>query len=174
MFDLRYIPNLLTSSRILLAFLFPVFYPRYQFEIIAFALITEFLDGYLARLFGWQSLVGQLLDPIADKIFFVCVAVTWIYFGRLAPHEFLMLAARDIGVAFITFNLILKRQWMDPVDARPMFFGKLTTTFQYVAFFALLIDKPFARIAIFICFILGLAAAVQYWNQHRHRFISTS
>ena len=72
---LRKIPNILTIGRILivpffvLAFYLPGFYGDLTALILFIvASFTDFLDGMLARLLGQESKLGELLDPIADKI----------------------------------------------------------------------------------------------------------
>lgn len=69
------LPNLLTFGRIIAV---PAFVACFYFEgenwrLIALLLfivasLTDFLDGYLARAWSQQSLLGQMLDPIADKL----------------------------------------------------------------------------------------------------------
>ena len=72
---LRKIPNILTVGRILivpffvLAFYLPGFYGDLTALILFIvASFTDFLDGLLARLYKEESKLGELLDPIADKI----------------------------------------------------------------------------------------------------------
>jgi len=69
------IPNILTIGRIIIVPFFVVsfFLPGFYGEIIPFLLFilasfTDFLDGLLARLYEEESKLGELLDPIADKI----------------------------------------------------------------------------------------------------------
>ena len=69
------IPNILTIGRIIIVpfFVISFFLPGFYGEIIPFLLFilasfTDFLDGLLARLFKEESKLGELLDPIADKI----------------------------------------------------------------------------------------------------------
>ena len=69
------IPNILTIGRIIIVpfFVISFFLPGFYGEIIPFLLFilasfTDFLDGLLARLYKEESKLGELLDPIADKI----------------------------------------------------------------------------------------------------------
>ena len=75
------IPNLLTIGRIIVVPIFVVtfFLPGLYGDLIPFFLFvgasfTDFLDGLLARLLKAESKLGELLDPIADKIL-VCAAL---------------------------------------------------------------------------------------------------
>ena len=69
------IPNILTIGRIIIVpiFVFSFYLPGFYGDIIPFILFivasfTDFLDGLLARMFKEESKLGELLDPIADKI----------------------------------------------------------------------------------------------------------
>ena len=73
--------NLLTFSRIILAaviFFLLMSTDGYSLALILFifAGITDFLDGYLARKYNYVSKIGEILDPIADKILIV-----FVFFG---------------------------------------------------------------------------------------------
>jgi len=76
------IPNILTIGRIIIVPIFVItFYlPGFYGDLIPFFLFvvasfTDFLDGLLARMFKEESKLGELLDPIADKII-VATALT--------------------------------------------------------------------------------------------------
>lgn len=77
----RHIPNLLTASRLLLAFVFFAMLSYYQYKgrgdptllniafvIYVIALATDFLDGYLARKWKVEGAFGRIVDPFVDKI----------------------------------------------------------------------------------------------------------
>jgi CDP-diacylglycerol--glycerol-3-phosphate 3-phosphatidyltransferase len=68
--------NLLTISRMALGVLIFILLTRTEMYWIAFALfffasITDYFDGYLARKYNHVSQIGEILDPIADKILIV-------------------------------------------------------------------------------------------------------
>lgn len=84
------IPNLLTFSRIavipLLVGLFWVAGDGARWAACALftaAGITDYLDGYLARSWGEQSQLGELLDPIADKLLVATTLLLLAAFGRI-------------------------------------------------------------------------------------------
>ena len=67
-----FIPNLLTIVRIALVYpiLNNIYLGNFEISIIYFivASITDGLDGFIARKMNWQTELGTLLDPVADKI----------------------------------------------------------------------------------------------------------
>ena len=91
---LKIIPNLLTIGRILivpffvLAFYLPGFYGDLTALILfIIASFTDFLDGMLARLLGQESKLGELLDPIADKIIVATALILLVMDGTIRNYE---------------------------------------------------------------------------------------
>ena len=88
------IPNYLTIGRIIIvpffvvAFYFPGFYgdiiPLALFVIASF---TDFLDGLLARMFKEESKLGELLDPIADKIIVAAALILLVMNETIKNYE---------------------------------------------------------------------------------------
>ena len=91
---LRKIPNILTVGRILivpffvLAFYLPGFYGDLTALVLfIIASFTDFLDGMLARLLGEESKLGELLDPIADKIIVATALILLVMDGTIKNYE---------------------------------------------------------------------------------------
>ena len=88
------IPNILTIGRIIILpiFIFTFFLPGFFGDLIAFFLFvlasfTDYLDGLLARLFKEESKLGELLDPIADKILVSTALLLLIMNGTIKNFE---------------------------------------------------------------------------------------
>ena len=88
------IPNILTIGRIIIVPFFVVsfFLPGFYGEIIPFLLFilasfTDFLDGVLARLYKEESKLGELLDPIADKIIVSAALILLVMNGTIQNYE---------------------------------------------------------------------------------------
>jgi len=88
------IPNYLTIGRIIIVPVFVVsFYlPGFYGDIIPFALFilasfTDFLDGLLARMYKEESKLGELLDPIADKILVATALILLVMDGTIKNYE---------------------------------------------------------------------------------------
>jgi len=88
------IPNILTIGRIIIVpfFVISFFLPGFYGEIIPFLLFilasfTDFLDGLLARLYKEESKLGELLDPIADKIIVSTALILLVMNGTIQNYE---------------------------------------------------------------------------------------
>ena len=91
---LKKIPNILTIGRIIivpffvLAFYLPGFYGDLTaFVLFVIASFTDFLDGMLARMMGEESKLGELLDPIADKIIVATALILLVMSGTIRHYE---------------------------------------------------------------------------------------
>ena len=88
------IPNYLTIGRIIIVPIFVIsFYlPGFYGDIIPFALFitasfTDFLDGLLARMYKEESKLGELLDPIADKILVAAALILLVMNSTIKNYE---------------------------------------------------------------------------------------
>ena len=88
------IPNILTLGRLILVpfLVFTYYLPGglgdwLAFSIFVVASFTDFLDGFFARLLKQQSKLGELLDPIADKIIVVTALVLLVADGQIKGQE---------------------------------------------------------------------------------------
>lgn len=86
---LKYLPNALTLLRIILIpilvsafFLEGVISNRIATLLFVIAAITDYFDGYFARLLKVQSNLGKIFDPIADKLLVITVIIMLIHFGN--------------------------------------------------------------------------------------------
>ena len=88
------IPNILTIGRLIIVPVFVVtfFIPGFFGDLIPFFLFviasfTDYLDGLIARLFKEESKLGELLDPIADKILVAAALILLVMNGTIKNYE---------------------------------------------------------------------------------------
>jgi len=88
------IPNYLTIGRIIIVpvFVFAFYLPGFYGDVIPFALFliasfTDFLDGLLARMYKEESKLGELLDPIADKIIVATALILLVMNETIKNYE---------------------------------------------------------------------------------------
>lgn len=159
---MRHLPNALTIVRVLLALGFPFAAASWRVPVVALALLTEYLDGALSRAYGTTSKFGQLLDPIADKLFFAAVAFTFIREGALTAGEFVLLALRDLAVLAAVLWTLARGKRALMTKMKPLFLGKAATVFQYAACFDVLLTGALHRPVLYATAAMSLGAAAQY------------
>jgi cardiolipin synthase len=127
----RHIPNLISSIRILLVAPIAVALMHHQLvttmALFGVAALSDAADGYLAKRNGWQSELGAVLDPLADKMLLVTVFITLAYM-RLVPLWLMVAAvARD---AIIVSGALLYRICFGALSVRPSVVSKFNTLCQ--------------------------------------------
>ncbi|MCB1113508.1 MAG: CDP-alcohol phosphatidyltransferase family protein [Chlamydiia bacterium] len=132
------LPNLISLLRIPLALVLFVPNTPLRMVVLFIALITDGLDGYLARTFKQKTRMGAIIDPITDK-FFVGVALMVCLFERpLHPWQITAFFSRDIALGLITLRALIQGS-IHRHPVKSIWPGKLSTALQFVAL-ALLIQ----------------------------------
>lgn len=124
--------------------------------------VTDYLDGQLARRWGQISRVGELLDPIADRLYIVA-AVVALTIREIVPLWFaVLLVARDVMIA--TLPPLLRRRGLIALPVH--FLGKAATFCLLCALPLLLLgdgETTFALLAKVFGWAFGIWGAVLYW-----------
>ena len=140
---LRKIPNILTVGRILIVpfFVLAFYLPGSYGDLTALILFivasfTDFLDGMLARLLGEESKLGELLDPIADKIIVATALILLVMDGTIRHYEVIaaiIILTREILISGLR-EFLAKGKIKLPVSN----LSKLKTVLQMVSIALLL------------------------------------
>ncbi|MBN2120130.1 MAG: CDP-alcohol phosphatidyltransferase family protein [Candidatus Omnitrophica bacterium] len=123
--------------------------PQFKWLVLflfLFAMITDFLDGIIARIKKEKTSLGRILDPLADKLLLLN-AFIWVYSLRnnlpflykLPLIVVLVVISRDViillGIGIFSFLKI-------EVCIKPNIWGKLTTFFQMSTILSIFLDFP--------------------------------
>ncbi len=136
------LPNLITWLRIvLIPLIVGIYYlpvdwlsPHAQnvaaTAVFIFAAVTDWLDGYLARLLNQTSAFGAFLDPVADKLMVTGALIVLLQLGRVEAVVALIIIGREIAISAL-------REWMATIgqskSVAVAFVGKVKTVGQMVA-----------------------------------------
>ena len=159
----RNLPNYVTWCRILMIpLIVGVFYlPESWLQaenkniaataIFIAAAITDWLDGYLARVLDQMSAFGAFLDPVADKLMVAGALIVLLQLDRVEPLVALIIIGREIAISAL-------REWMAQIgqgkSVAVAFIGKLKTVFQMIAIPLLLFHDPLF-VGLLNCQFLG-------------------
>jgi cardiolipin synthase len=133
------IPNLLSLLRMGLVpvFIIAVLDGEMRKALLVFAVagITDALDGFIARFWHQQSLLGAYLDPIADKLLltsaYISLSIPTLNHGLLIPVWITVLViARDVLLVIVALLMYLAAGVR---SFPPTILGKITTVFQVLA-----------------------------------------
>jgi cardiolipin synthase (CMP-forming) len=131
---LRTMPNLLTISRICLApfLISAILERRFQLSFVLFVVagLTDALDGGLARILKQRTVLGQYLDPVADKLLLSTLFLVLTHMSLIPTRVTVLVFGRDLGilvVAALLYAAVGRREF------KPTFFGKASTFAQVFA-----------------------------------------
>ena len=151
---LKKIPNILTIGRIIIVpfFVLSFYLPGFYGDLTACVLFviasfTDFLDGMLARMMGQESKLGELLDPIADKIIVATALILLVMSGTIKHYEVIaaiIILTREILISGLR-EFLARGQIKLPVTN----LAKLKTFLQMVAIALLLTGETGNKILNF-------------------------
>ncbi|MGP0061001.1 MAG: CDP-alcohol phosphatidyltransferase family protein [Beijerinckiaceae bacterium] len=171
------LPNLISLGRLVMvpAVIAMISAQRWQEASIIFVLagVSDAVDGWLAKTFGWRTELGAYLDPVADKALLVSIYVALAIVGVVPAALTIIVVARDlmiIGAVLISWLLGA------PVEIKPLLISKVNTAVQ-IGFAALVLGakafqfstEPWLEVALYIVAALTLASLVAYllqWAKH--------
>lgn len=159
------LPNLLSASRLPLAFAFSLTLDRpvIALSIVVVAALSDMLDGMIARRRHESSQLGAIVDPIFDKLFVVIAVAALVITGRLSLPMLALIITRDILMVPMLLALPLaSRQTRSSLTMRSNVFGKITTVAQFSALIAaMLLPELVFPLAVLSC-ALGVLCIISY------------
>jgi CDP-diacylglycerol--glycerol-3-phosphate 3-phosphatidyltransferase len=138
------------------------------------AAITDLLDGYLARKMNIVSVLGQFLDPLADKLLVMAVLVWMVPLGRISEWAVVLLLGREISITGLRSIASSNGVVISAGGG-----GKTKTALQMVGILCLVIGYPYhlslgfldlgwvdlvnvGRVLIYASLVFSLVSAFQY------------
>ncbi|MBM0637188.1 CDP-diacylglycerol--glycerol-3-phosphate 3-phosphatidyltransferase [Campylobacter sp. VicNov18] len=170
------LPNILAVFRMILAPLL-FFLLTYKFENIhpswihyfaaltfSLAALSDFFDGYIARTWKQTTQLGEILDPLADKMLILAAFLGLLFSEKANEWVVYIILVREF---FITgFRVVMISE---NLNVSASFAGKLKTTFQMLAIGFLTMQWPGGEILLYIALILTLFSGFEYV----HAYIKT-
>ena len=131
---LRSAPNLLTLLRICIApfLVAAILENRFEMGFILFILagVTDALDGLLARVLHQRTIVGQYLDPVADKLLLSTLFLVLLHQGLMPVRVAVLVFGRDVCILLVSAILYAAAGHR---EFTPSIFGKANTVAQVLA-----------------------------------------
>jgi CDP-diacylglycerol---glycerol-3-phosphate 3-phosphatidyltransferase len=178
------LPNALTIGRIVLVPLLVVVLLT-QFEgrmifgvrkelvgaaIFGIASLTDWLDGYLARRRKQITTLGQLMDPLADKLLVTAALVSLVQMGQAPAWMVAVILGREFAVTVLRAMAHARGH---VIAASPL--GKFKMVSQIVAILALILGQyhlgplfVIGIIALWVATLTALISAVDYYRRFNH------
>lgn len=179
------IPNLISLGRVILVpivfWLVVTAQLQAAFVVFVIAGVSDAIDGYLAKRYGWSTELGAYLDPIADKLLIVTIFVALGVKGALPSWLVIAVVSRDV---LIVIGILLTWLLDNPARVRPLAVSKANTLAQIVLAATVLADEGFALgltapriILVWLTAVLTVASLIAYiraWHRHMSGIESAS
>ena len=156
--SLAWLPNAICVARIALVLpsVVALLAGRYELTLLLFgvAAVSDGLDGWLAKTFGWTSRLGKILDPIADKLLLVSVFLALAWLGRVPIWLAATVVLRDllIVVGAAAYHFLIGY-----IEGHPTPVSKLNTLLQLTFVLAVIADAAWPSVPP--AMLVGLGAA---------------
>jgi CDP-diacylglycerol--glycerol-3-phosphate 3-phosphatidyltransferase len=125
------------------------------------AFVTDFLDGYFARRYGAVTVMGKILDPLADKILVIVTMIMMIPIGRVPAWIVMLIVVRELAVTGLRSIALT-----EGVVIQASSLGKYKTVFQCSATIALCLHYEYLGVDLHLVGIalLGIALILTVWS----------
>jgi CDP-diacylglycerol--glycerol-3-phosphate 3-phosphatidyltransferase len=167
------IPNILAFIRLLLApvmFFFLVnqdaeifkdIHPSWINYIAGFIFVvgsaTDFFDGYIARTFNQITTMGQILDPLADKMLTLAGFLGLMMLGTASPWAIFLIITRELFITGLLVSAVA-----EGIDISASWMGKVKTVAQMIAIGFLLMGWYGGEALLWIAVALTLYSGYEY------------
>lgn len=146
--DRRDIPNLITMLRMLLVipiiWLLDNGFFLETLYLFAFAGMSDGLDGFLAKRMGWQSRLGSILDPLADKLLLISTTVMLAWLGLIPVWLVVIIVLRDL---LIVAGGTVYHYRVGQYDMVPSIVSKINTFVQISYVLGVVVSQAFGGVS---------------------------
>lgn len=180
------LPNILTGLRFALIPVLLVFFSVEQdarvglitFSVFTFAALTDLVDGYFARKYHCETVLGKLMDPLADKVLVATALIMLIPLGRIPAWVSLLIICREIVITGLR-GLAASTGVVVPAGQA----GKIKSNFQYFGLGCLIFPSgvlPFPYLhqvgmgLLYVSLVLAIWSGVDYFYNLRSIFQETA
>lgn len=168
--NISQLPNVITLARIALApaFILLLNDGDYKLALAVFVIagVSDGLDGFIAKRFNYQSRLGAILDPVADKVLLVSAYVMLTVLNHLPLWLVIVVVFRDL---LIVGGYVVYTSMYGPVQMRPSWISKFNTFMQIALVVIVLAEQAigtsYPRIIMalaYIVFVTTVASGGHY------------
>lgn len=138
---LRHLPNIITIGRMLslVPLVWLMLQKNYTVALLVAVIagLSDGVDGFLAKRYGWEGRLGSILDPLADKLMMLCCFSVFVYQGHFPLWLFILVVGRDVviilGTTYVNFRVGRLKA------ATPTLVSKANTALQIILILTLLL-----------------------------------
>lgn len=161
----KYIPNILTTYRLIISLFIPILFFNNGYKLLTIlfitALLSDAIDGFLARKWCVTSTYGKLCDMVGDKLLALSSSITFI----IAVNKyFIITLIFELVICFVNMVKVIKSGALknnDFSNHKSSICGKLKTCFLFVSLFFGYISHKFKKFDITIIPLIIITGIMQ-------------
>ncbi len=170
------LPNALSLVRIFLIPVLVVFlivvprpYNLSAAAVFLVAVLTDWLDGRIARSMRQVTTLGKLLDPVADKLLIAASLISLVQVGRVPAWMVVLIVGRDLAITGLRGIAASQNVVIQASD-----FGKATMIAEVIAVALLIVNwpmfsVPLGKAILAVAILLSLVSGVDYFQKFWRR-----
>ena len=160
------IPNILSLLRLPLAFAFLKEDTYFRVFVIFCAMVSDVLDGFLARRYRLSTPFGALLDPLTDRFFVLFIIGVILVQGQLTAWQAATMLVRDFAIFFFGWYLFLTGK-LSTYRFRAILCGKVTTSLQFLVLLAITVGYVIPQIVFNGFIFIGICALFELYTSQK-------
>lgn len=161
----KYIPNILTTYRLIVALLIPLLFFNNHYNLLTIlfitALLSDAIDGFLARRWHVTSTYGKLCDMVGDKLLALSSSATFII---AVNRYFIITLILELVICFVNMINVIKSGALKSNDFsnhKSSLCGKLKTVFLFISLFFGYISYKFKVFDVIILPLILITGVMQ-------------
>ena len=128
--------------------------------VIILAMLSDCIDGYLARRYHFTSRFGAILDPLMDKFFVYVILTVLLVEQSILPWQAAMMLSRDFFLLLFLTYLGITGAWRN-LEVKSIRWGKVTTAAQFAVLIAIVLKLSFPPQLFFLFILFGCLAFLE-------------
>ena len=177
------LPNIITGIRFLLAAVLAymltleqtVWMAFFSWLVFAIAAVSDWVDGYFARLYKSETVLGKLMDPLADKVLVATALIMLIPLGRLPAWVSLLILCRELMVTGLrgvaaSSGVVVKASGLGKIKSIVQYLGLGTLIFPLT-----LLPIPYLHhiglAIVYVALVLTIWSGFDYFFKLRQVFL---
>ena len=139
----------------------PTWMDYFAGALFVLAGLTDFFDGFIARLWDEKTKLGSILDPLADKMLTLAAFLGLMYQGIASPWAIFLILTREFFITGLRVAAVAEGK-----EVASTMSGKIKTTVQLIAIGFMIMHWPFASALLWIAVLITLYSGYEYVKEY--------
>lgn len=128
--------------------------------LFVLASVTDFFDGYIAREWNQSTMLGAIIDPLADKMLTIAAFLGLMMMGVASVWAVYIIIIRELFITALRTVAVSEN-----ISVKASFAGKVKTVFQMIAIGFMLMHWPYAVELLWLAVALTIYSGLEYvWS----------